>query len=83
MPLARATMRGRALNARFAVNGMKNAARSFGAAAVAEVLWAVLDRGAMECLVVGVSLKYRGWPIMTKEGVAATTRPTLVRHAPA
>jgi hypothetical protein len=33
MSLARAISRGRALNARLAVNGMKNASRSFGTAA--------------------------------------------------
>src|SRR5262245_22143856 len=50
MSLARAISRGRALNARLAVNGMKNASRSFGTAAVTEDFCAALGAWAINRL---------------------------------
>src|SRR6185436_5114435 len=51
MSLARAISRGRALKARFAVNGMKKASRSFGTAAVTDVFCAAFVAWAIACLV--------------------------------
>src|SRR6478736_7781960 len=47
MSLARAISRGRALKARFAVNGMKKASRSFGTADETELFCAEPDACAM------------------------------------
>jgi hypothetical protein len=51
MSLARAISRGRALKARFAVNGMKKASRSFGTADERELFCAEFDAWAMNRLI--------------------------------